>query len=141
MSTVAQAAAEEHPLGERSIFSDRAISDRIAPVGAVCLEGQDECITSNTEDAADTNTVIAANEALTPEGIFNSNCTMCHSAGIGGAPKPGSEDWQTRLTEKGMDQLVQNAINGINAMPPKGMCGSCSSEDLQAAIEFMINKH
>jgi cytochrome c5 len=39
--------------------------------------------------------------------------------------------------EKGMDALVQSVENGLNAMPPKGMCFDCSSEDYQALIEFM----
>jgi cytochrome c5 len=31
----------------------------------------------------------------------------------------------------------QNAINGINAMPPRGTCADCSDDEIKAAIEHM----
>ena len=30
-----------YPLGERSVFSERAIAERLQPVGSVCVEGED----------------------------------------------------------------------------------------------------
>jgi cytochrome c5 len=39
-----------------------------------------------------------------------------------------------------MDTLQANAINGLNAMPPKGLCMACSDEELRAAIEYMVGK-
>ena len=41
---------------------------------------------------------------------------------------------------QGMDALLQSAINGKNAMPPRGTCGTCSDDDLKAAIEYMVSK-
>ena len=135
------AADENRALGERSVFSERAIRERIAPVGSVCLEGQDDCATlAATDNASSAETTLAANEALTPEGIYESKCKLCHSVGMANAPKPGSEDWQARLKEKGIEQLLKNAIIGINAMPPRGMCGECSDDNIKDTIEFMINK-
>ena len=41
--------------------------------------------------------------------------------------------------EKGMDTLVQNTIKGLNGiMPPKGLCATCSDEQLRAIVEFMV---
>ena len=40
--------------------------------------------------------------------------------------------------EKGLDAVVQNAINGINTMPAKGLCFDCTDEDLRAIVEYMI---
>ena len=40
--------------------------------------------------------------------------------------------------EKGLDAVVTNAINGLNAMPPKGMCFDCTDADLRAIVEYMI---
>ena len=31
--------------------------------------------------------------------------------------------------EKGMDAVMNNVINGVNAMPAKGMCMNCSEAD------------
>ena len=41
---------------------------------------------------------------------------------------------------KGMDATLQNAINGINAMPPKGTCANCSDDELMAAIKYMSGR-
>jgi len=71
--------------------------------------------------------------------VFNSFCVACHLHGVAGAPKLGnSADWLPRK-EKGMPTLLKHAIEGLNAMPPKGMCSNCSDEEIQAAIQFMLD--
>lgn len=71
------------------------------------------------------------------EDIYNRSCSVCHAAGAAGAPVTGSEkDWAPRL-EKGMDTLVSSVKNGMNAMPPQGMCFECSDEQYKALIEYM----
>ena len=68
---------------------------------------------------------------------YNKSCVICHAAGVADAPKTGdAAGWEPRLA-KGMDVLVQSVQNGMNAMPPKGMCMDCSDEEYQALIEFM----
>jgi cytochrome c5 len=47
-------------------------------------------------------------------------------------------EWESRL-EKGLDSIIQNAINGINTMPAKGLCFDCSDDELGAIVEYMIN--
>ena len=43
-----------------------------------------------------------------------------------GAPILGDiEAWDSRM-KKGMDAVMNNVINGVNAMPAKGMCMDCS---------------
>ena len=39
---------------------------------------------------------------------------------------------------KGQDVLVQNAVNGLNAMPPRGGRADLSDEQIQAVVEFML---
>ncbi len=71
------------------------------------------------------------------EANYNKSCATCHVAGIAGAPKTGdAEAWKPRM-EKGMDALVVSVNNGLNAMPPKGMCTDCSDDDYKALIEYM----
>lgn len=68
---------------------------------------------------------------------YNKSCAVCHAAGAAGAPRTGApEEWKPRL-EKGMDVLVKSVENGLNAMPPKGMCFDCSSADYEAMILLM----
>ena len=78
--------------------------------------------------------------AKSGEQIYNSNCMACHATGAAGAPKLGDvAAWAPRIAA-GMGTLLANAIKGINAMPPKGLCMSCSDADLQAAIEYIVSK-
>ena len=64
----------------------------------------------------------------------------CHTTGAAGAPVIGNADqWAPRI-DKGMDTLIDHAINGFNAMPAKGGCASCSDEEIVAAIEHIIDE-
>ena len=68
---------------------------------------------------------------------YDKSCKVCHASGAAGAPTTGdAEAWAPRMA-KGMDVLVQSASNGLNAMPPKGMCFDCSDADYTALIEYM----
>ena len=80
-------------------------------------------------------------EGFNAQQKYMASCFACHSTGAAGAPKVGagmSAEWEPRL-EKGLDAVVQNAINGINTMPSKGLCFDCTYEDLRAIVEYMID--
>lgn len=75
--------------------------------------------------------------AEVPMDKYNKSCAVCHNAGAAGAPKTGdAAAWAPKL-EKGMDALVLSVKNGLNAMPPKGMCFDCTDADYTALIEYM----
>ena len=79
-------------------------------------------------------------EGFNAQQKYMASCFACHSTGAAGAPKVGagmSAEWEPRL-EKGLDAVVQNAINGINTMPAKGLCFDCTDEDLRAIVQYMI---
>ena len=59
-------------------------------------------------------------------------------AGVAGAPIAESEQMTARLDEKGLDTLVSNALNGLNAMPPRGGNPALTDEQIRAAVEFML---
>lgn len=85
--------------------------------------------------AASATFTFAADDATVAK--YNQSCGICHGSGAAGAPKTGStEDWAPRL-EKGMDALVASVVNGLNAMPPKGMCNDCTADDYRALIIYM----
>ena len=75
----------------------------------------------------------------TGERVYQRYCFSCHAAGVAGAPKVGvAEQWQARAA-KGEALLLASTIAGIPpGMPPRGLCNSCSDEELQAAIAFML---
>jgi c(7)-type cytochrome triheme protein len=72
------------------------------------------------------------------EEIANSVCATCHDAGAAGAPKTGQrEDWAARL-EQGDDVLIEHAIAGFNAMPPKGGDMSLTDDEVRRAVVYML---
>jgi cytochrome c5 len=68
--------------------------------------------------------------------IYNTVCAACHATGVAEAPIPGSEQMAQRA-EKGMEALMQTALNGLNAMPARGGRPDLSDEQVQAVVEFM----
>jgi cytochrome c5 len=71
------------------------------------------------------------------EALYKQACTVCHAAGVAGAPKFGDKAaWATRIGQ-GADALTTSVIKGKNAMPPKG--GSAASDaDIKSAVEYML---
>ncbi len=110
------------------------IAERIMPVGDVCIEGND-CASASAAPV----TVAAAGGAGV-ESNYNKSCATCHNVGVAGAPKTGDvAAWAPRI-EQGMDTLYASAINGMPpAMPAKGMCFSCSDDDLRALVDYMVD--
>jgi cytochrome c5 len=103
-----------------------AIEQRIKPVGNVYLAGSEPVVEKVAAGPRDGATV------------YGTFCTACHGIGVSGAPKTGDAgDWAPRIAQ-GMDVLADHAINGFNAMPPKGSCMDCSDDEIIAAIEHMI---
>jgi len=108
------------------------IRDRIKPVGEVCIAG---------EDCGDIAAPVAAAPAgpRSGEDIYKTTCFGCHGTGVAGAPKLGDAAAWSGRTGKGMDAVISNAINGFNAMPPRGTCGSCSDDDIAATVRYMVD--
>ena len=151
---------------KNTIVLAQSIVENIRPIGEVCLVGQ-SCVGvkaelsingvgSSTnelelspieEKPEDTQSEVNTNEPLGGESngfdvsaAYQSSCFACHASGAAGAPLLGdAEAWESRL-EKGMDALMTNVINGMNAMPAKGLCMDCSDNELQAIVDYMISQ-
>lgn len=68
---------------------------------------------------------------------FNCFCIFCEEIGVAGAPKAfSSSDWARRLA-KGNAVLVGSVKNGLNAMPPGGLCLDCTDEDYGRLIRYV----
>jgi len=138
------------------------VADNINPVGSVCMADQ-PCVGATAgdagsrampaastaavaevvEDAAEMAAEVATEGAAAvsdfdPAGVYQMNCFACHGTGAAGAPMLGdSEAWDARM-EKGMEAVMANAINGVGAMPARGICMSCSDDELQQVVEYML---
>jgi len=91
------------------------------------------------EQAAD-----AVQTSVTDAGIYERHCALCHSGGIGGAPIAGdSGDWEWRLAQ-GIDVLYRHAIQGYEGdagiMPPKGGFVNLSDEEVQQAVDYIVEQ-
>ena len=116
--------------------SDQLVAERMKPVGDVCLAG-DACAGGAAVPAA----AGAATAEFSAEAQYTTSCAMCHNAGVAGAPRlDDAAQWASRVEAKGMETVVQNAINGVNAMPPRGMCMTCSDENIAALVEYMTSQ-
>jgi cytochrome c5 len=74
----------------------------------------------------------------TGQDIYSATCTVCHSTGVANAPKlQNAQDWELRLG-KGFDVLLQNAIAGLGAHPPRGTCLNCSDDEIKSALSYML---
>jgi len=71
------------------------------------------------------------------EKLYKSACVSCHSTGIANAPKLGNKDAWAPLIAQGMDAMVEVAIKGKGAMPPRG-ASSADDATLRAAVEYMV---
>ncbi len=107
------------------------VADRIKPVGQSCMEGQ-PCAAA----------VVAASSGVrTGEEVYTAKCSVCHAAGVLGAPKFGDASaWGPRLAERKLDGLNEHAIKGFNSMPAKGTCADCSDDEIKGAVKYMVDK-
>lgn len=76
--------------------------------------------------------------------VFGATCSMCHAAGVGGAPKPGDKaDWGPRIGQ-GMETLYKHAREGFTGakgmMPPRGGNPKLTDDEIQSAVNFMADQ-
>lgn len=113
-------------------IDNSTLEERIQPIGQVYLEGE-----IDVAAIAVVKPKMAIKKSRSGESVYTASCAGCHSIGVASAPKTNNKaDWAPRL-KRGMDDLVKVAISGKGAMPPKGTCGTCSADELRAAIEHM----
>lgn len=69
--------------------------------------------------------------------LYESNCKVCHTAGLLNAPKYGdTAAWATRLT-KDKETLYMHSAKGFNKMPAQAVDG-VSEAQVKAAVDYML---
>ncbi len=74
------------------------------------------------------------------ENIYQKYCAACHMGGGGGAPKFGNAAQWEPIVKQGMPKVYDNAIKGIDGMPAKGNCESCTDEQIKSAVDYLVGK-
>ncbi|OJA06172.1 cytochrome c5 family protein [Halomonas sp. QHL1] len=109
-----------------------AIAERLAPVGQLCLQGQD-CGTAAAPPSDS-----SSGGDIDGEGIYGNVCSACHESGAAGAPVRGDEEAWAERTEQGFATLLEHSINGIGAMPARGGNPNLSDEEMEAATAYLV---
>jgi cytochrome c5 len=111
------------PAPDSVALSPEKVAERIRPVAEVSLGAS----------------AGGAQSARSGEEVYKTVCTACHAAGIQGAPKFGNRgDWAPRV-KAGEKALLQSALKGKGAMPPKGGAADLSDLELERAVVYMAN--
>jgi len=121
--TIATSASADH-------LKEHSILERIKPAGGVYKAGDDVPVAKPA--------VVENTGPRSGEDIYKASCSACHATDAIGAPMFGNaEAWKDRIA-KGEQTLIDNAINGINAMPPMGTCATCSKEEIANTVKYMV---
>jgi cytochrome c5 len=121
---------------------DQLIAERLAPAGSVCLAG-DACVTGSSAAGSSASTAApamaqAASAEFSASATYEQYCAMCHNTGMANAPRrDDAAHWTARVGEVGLATITNNAITGINAMPARGMCATCTDEQIGELVEYL----
>ena len=104
-------------------MTPEAVAKRLKPVGEVTLV-----------DAS------APKVSKSGEEVVKSACFACHGTGAAGAPKIGDNAaWAPHLND-GQKHVVEMAIKGVKAMPPRGGNPDLSDLEVERAVVYMVNQ-
>lgn len=140
-SSVGGRAAKVHTVADA-----KTVAERIKPVGEVTVGAVPA--TPATASSRVMEAIIPSANAASPvdlgKKVYDSACTVCHTAGVAGAPKLGDKAaWGPRIA-KGADTLHTHAIKGFQGqsgvMPPKGGSMNLKDDEVKAAVDYMISK-
>lgn len=121
---------------------DQLIAERLAPAGSVCLAG-DACVSGSSAAGSSASTAgpamaQAASAEFSASATYEQYCAMCHNTGMANAPRrDDAAHWTARVAEVGLATITNNAITGINAMPARGMCATCTDEQIGELVEYL----
>ena len=77
--------------------------------------------------------------AAKAKATYEAACAMCHDSGAADAPIIGDKAQWAKYIEEGMDTVYKKAINGVNAMPPKGGT-TLSDAEFKSVVDYIISK-
>jgi cytochrome c5 len=108
---------------DKKAMSPEEVTARIKPVAEVAVTGG----------------AGGSKQLKTGEQVFQTVCTACHSTGVAKAPKFGDKkDWAPRI-RTGQKALVQVALKGEGAMPPRGGASDLTDLEVERAVVYMAN--
>lgn len=118
-----------------------AVEERIRPVGQVALLG-DPSLAAAPVPASAPAAATMATASLSGTQVYDQVCSVCHAAGLTGAPMLTDQaNWAPRIAQ-GQDVLRDHVLNGFQGeagiMPPKGGRVDLSDDEVLAAMRHML---
>ncbi|MEN6669819.1 c-type cytochrome [Psychrobacter sp. B38] len=126
-STETTAVVEDAPVAEPEVVASDASAE---------AETTDTPVVTEPEAAS---AVTAEPEVLAADAgvkLYESNCKVCHEAGLLNAPKYGDKAaWSARLT-KDKETLYMHSAKGFNKMPAQAVDGVTEAQ-VKAAVDYL----
>ena len=121
----------------RAEFEKQRTEQRLLSHGVVRENGDAEPMAAAEEEDDDDEEEVV----MSGSEVNEAACMACHDSGAMDAPVTGDEDaWASLLGDKGLEELVYNAINGIGAMPARGGDSSLSDEEVRKAVVYILEQ-
>lgn len=132
----------DQPAEDSTAVSDSEVTEaapNAEPDTAIPKADAEPAVEPVVEDAA-AQAVSAGPEMLAADAgatLYESNCKVCHDAGLLNAPKYGDQmAWSTRLS-KDKETLYMHSAKGFNKMPAQAVNG-VSEAQVKAAVDYML---
>ena len=120
----------------------RIVLERMAPEVKIAIAGQDNSALNVQAPAPAKAAVPAAAAVLSGEEVYRTACSVCHSAGLAGAPKFADQGaWASRIAQ-GATLLRKHALEGFQGkagvMPAKGGQIAMADQSILNAVDYMV---
>jgi cytochrome c5 len=116
---------------------------RLEPFAHEAIAGQDNSMLAIKADSASASAATALPVPHDGTELYQSVCSACHGAGVGGAPKAGDKAaWAPRIAE-GKQTLYQHALNGYQGkagvMPAKGGRADLPDALIEQGVDHLVS--
>jgi cytochrome c5 len=121
----------------------KGVAARLEPPSQEAIAGQDNsAIAIKSEGGAAAGTASPGALPKSGQDLFQQTCSVCHGAGIAGAPKAGDKTaWAPRIAE-GKATLYEHALKGFQGktgvMPAKGGRTDLPDDLVKQAVDYMV---
>lgn len=72
------------------------------------------------------------------EAIYGLVCAGCHDTGSYGAPVPKNSAQWVRILQQPVEETYRRTIEGVGAMPSRGLCEICDDDLIKATVDYML---
>jgi len=133
------------PVPERKSFPTLYATGLLLCLGVVQITLAEADELAVTQQQAPVSVAEAETMGMTGQQVYSNVCIACHTPpGVGGAPAFGdAAAWAPRIA-KGMDTLVDHALNGFSGqtgvMPRKGERLDLTDAEVIRAVEYMVGE-